>query len=360
MCKRKPGPRCYNHAKPKLEKTQARVEEVEASYQQALADVGGDKSQMGDHWESARAGAYADRYEAMRQYYSTPRARDELKSTVIPQAERNLAEAESRYNADPSEANKRSRTTARAEHTKYRNLLTHGERRWSQSNADLRTNEMRRSALNRGDFEAAQYDNVDLSRASSWDTLNSKPKWSKDRMWARRQMQIETPTQERISAVSDVHIKGHKSTGYYVETTTHASFGATEKPQSSGSALPDWQNRDGKRVTKDSKYAYTKVRTLTERSGHFGSYAEAHAHAKGLAGGGEHNTNVQNHIPAQLAKHARARAVGQEARRHGIKSQEDYNRHMAAMREEQRQRRAQELAEREKAAPVTGTRATAR
>lgn len=337
MCKKKPGPRCYNHARPRFEKSQAHVEESEAAYQQALAQAGGDKSQVDPSLDEGRKNAYAARYEAMRQYYSTPKARKELKDTVIPQAEKNLAAAESAYETDPSEQNKRARTVARSESTKYRNLLVHGERRWSQSNADLMTHEKRNAALDNGDYDGARYDNVDLSRASSWDTLNSKPTWSQDRKSVRREMLMETPNQERISAVSDVQIATHDGgsvKSYRVNTTTHARFGYSKTADSSGAALPAWQS--GKKVRKDKEFEYTKVRTHRTTSPDFSSYAEAKEYATKMSS--------DNRVPALLARQARDRTVHAEAKHNGINSREAYTQHMADLRQRQEDARQRELA----------------
>lgn len=328
MCKRKPGPRCYNHARPRLEKAQANVEGVEEQYKEALSAAGGDKSQVPPAMEEARKQAYADRYEAMRQYYSTPRARKELQDTVIPNAEKAQADAEAAYNADPSEENKKARTVARAEYTKNRNLLRHGETRWSQANADLDTNERCRNAMNDGDFEAAKYNNVDLSRAGSWDTLKSKPKWSSDRKSVRREVRMETPMQERVNAVADTNIV-KTGQGYRVDTTVHAQYGFTATPDSSQSALPAWQDNDTKKVKADSEFRYTKVRQHKMQSQEFGSYAEAKSHASKIA---SPEPNQYDSVAAGLANQARARTVMSAAKRRGITTQSQYDEHMRKVR----------------------------
>lgn len=322
MCQRKPGPRCHAHARPKYVAACERVEEAEAAYAAALSDAGGDRSQVPEQITQAKERAYANRYEKMRQLYSTPKARAEMKDTILPKSAKALQDAEAAYNADPSEDNKRARTTARAEFTRNRNLLVEGERRWSQSNADLRTFQTRDAALKQGDYDAARYDNVDLSRAASWDIQNTKPRWSQDRKAVRRDMTIETPTQERVRAVSTINVTGSKAGGYQVQTTTVASYGYTRTPDQSQSALPAWQ--DGTKRKKDSEFQYTEPKQHREVSPSFETYAEAKKYATDRA------TNAD--LPAKLSQAARDRAIGSRMLADGITTEAQYQEHRKKLR----------------------------
>lgn len=337
MCQRKPGPRCHAHARPKYVAACQKLEEAEATYNAALEEAGGDRTKVPEQITHAKERAYANRYEKMKQLYSTPKARAEMKNSILPQSAKTLQQAEAAYNADPSEDNKRARTTARSEYTRNRNLLEKGERRWSQSNADLRTFEKREAALKSGDYDAARYDNVDLSRAASWDIKNTKPRWSQDRKAVRRDMTIETPTQERVRAVSTMHIAGSKTNGYTVHTTTVASYGYTQDTNQSQSALPAWQ--DGTKRKKDSEFSYGQPQQHHEVSEKFDSYADAKKYAT------ERATN--DDLPAKLSSGARDRAIGARMKSQGITTEAQYQEHMKKLRAQQ------EAAKAETAAPAT-------
>lgn len=325
MCKKKPGPRCHAHQAPKYQAAQEHCEAVEQEYQDALNKADGDTSAIDDTMRDRRSEAYAKRHEARKLYYSTPEARKKLVRATLPAKEKALEEAEDAYTADPTPENKKARTSARADVTAHRNLLVDGERRWSQSNADLATHERRNGALERGDYADAQYDNADLSRASSWDSLNST-RWAAGNKSVRREMRIETPTQERVKATADIHIEGHNVGGYQVKTRIIAQHGHTETPNSSLSALP---NTPTTKKMPDSKFQYSDTTQQTMKSEKFESYKDAQDYARSLS--------KNDQIPAYLSRLSRKRALQAHSERtYGVKTQQEYVEHMRRSPEERK------------------------
>lgn len=342
MCKKKPGPRCHAHQAPKYQAAQEHCEAVEQEYEEALNRAGGDPGEVDSTLKERRSDAYAKRHEARKLYYSTPEARKKLSRETLPAKEKHLQEVEDAYEQDPTPENKKARTSARADVTAHRNLLVDGERRWSQSNADLATHERRAGAMERGDYNEAQYDNADLSRAGSWDSLNST-KWAKGNKSVRREMRIETPTQERVKATADIHIEGHNVGGYRVKAQITAEHGHTESPDSSLSSLPP---RPTTLRMSDSRFDYSKPQQQTLKSQRFETFKEAQDYARSLS--------KNDQIPAHLSRVSRNRALQAHSERvYGVKTKNDLDEHMNRTPEERREvkkRLADERAQQRQAA----------
>ena len=342
MCKRKPGPRCFSHQYPKYIRALGAVNSFEIHRNNRIAAAGGIENldpEERDTLKNLANDVYARKREASNQLYSTPAARKRLNQVELPAAQHRLARAQKQAKANPEDVSaKKELINAKANYSKYRNLIANGERRWSQSHNDLRTFNHRSAMMDKQadvskrDYEKARFDNADLSRANEWDTLRGKERCiqrSDNHKMIRRRMAIETPTGERVSATSTVSVVGNKATGYKVHTRVNYKLGTVEQFQDGTASLPHWQN-PRTRISRDNQdFNYTPEYTSTPvQSERFETFAEAQKNAEEQING--------NSIPRELSRMARNKKVNEQAMADGIRSPEQYKAHQDSLRQVQK------------------------
>lgn len=389
MCYAKPGNRCFaHHCKKFIAAKYNQIAEHKAIASEIKA-LGGEKKLT----DEQRIDFAARRAEIDRKtrgvstyYYATESARNILKQTSIPRAERALEEAEVAHREHPRGGTRKTKAAIRnaeAQLALYKRNLAEGERRHHQAATSYATMRRAEAAEKNFDYKAAQYSKVELANANDWDLNKSRSVDSGEfhtrahvregvssgaiptagarhrspTNWrdsgnvdfnqrvrtATRAVHLETPNQERAKALAHVQIVGNRTQGYRVVSNVQSRYGVGEFTEHKDkndhgtlherkvgyAAHPALQHEHSRIERSDDGYTYTKAYVHKEESKPM-SFDDAKGYATSLVKGESYyneKTGVKLHssqLTAGIAVRARAHGLQEHAKANNITAKQQF------------------------------------